>query len=164
MQTTAAIERPCVSHLRVLMVGRLLMVGLVVALSVGALPNRAMADPADDAGTLASLVNQSRAEQGLGRLMPDRELQVIANRQAHLMAESGSIFHTGDLRSQLGGGWRTWAENVGYGPSAEWIHSAFMNSDHHSSNILDGAYNYVGIGVAYGGDGSVYVAEVFGAW
>ena len=53
---------------------------------------------------------------------------------------------------------------MGYGPSARWIHNAFMDSTYHSSNILDPSYNYVGVGVAYGSDGTVYVAQVFGAW
>ena len=42
-----------------------------------------------DAGTAAWLLNQTRAEYGLHRLMPDRELQVLANRQANRMAENG---------------------------------------------------------------------------
>lgn len=140
------------------------MVAVIVALSVVALPGRATADPAGDAGTAAALINESRWNAGLHGLMPDRELQVIANRQANRMAESGSIFHSGDLGGQLSWGWWAWSENVGYGPSVGWIHNAFMNSSYHASNILHSSYNYVGVGVAYGADGLVYVAQVFGAW
>jgi uncharacterized protein YkwD len=155
--TTVAIERPNIRHVRML-------VGLFLALAVLAVPNRAMADPAGDAGTAVWLVNQTRAQYGLGELIPDRELQVVANAQANRMAESGFAFHTPDLGSQLSWGWYAWAENVGYGPSVEWLHGAFMASGHHAGNILDGRYNYVGIGVAYGSDGTVYISEVFGAW
>ena len=143
---------------------RALVVGLILALSVVVLPGRADAGPAEDAGTAAWLVNQSRTEYGLHRLMPDRELQVLANRQANRMAANGYIYHSGNLGGQLSWGWQAWAENVGYGPSVYWIHDAFMNSGYHSANILDPSYNYVGVGVAYGSDGKVYVAQVFGAW
>ena len=142
----------------------MLVVGLILALSAVVLPGRAEAGPAEDAGTAAWLVNQSRAEYGLPRLMPDRELQILANRQANRMAENGYIYHTGNLGGQLSWGWQSWAENVGHGPSVGWIHGAFMNSGYHSGNILDPSYNYVGVGVAYGYDGNVYVAQVFGAW
>lgn len=158
VNTTDSIEQPR-SHR-----ARLLVVGLMLALTVVGLPGRATAGPAEDAGAAAWYVNQSRAEHGLHRLMPDRELQIVANRQANRMAANGYVFHTWDLGGQLSWGWQAWAENVGYGPSVEWIHSAFMNSGHHAGNILDPSYNYVGVGVAYGADGQVYVAQVFGAW
>lgn len=155
---TAAIEAPRASH------ARLLVAGLILALSVVALPGRAVADPAEDAGVAAWLVNQSRSDHGVHRLMPDRELQILANRQANRMAANGYVYHSGNLGGQLSWGWHAWSENVGYGPSVGWIHGAFMNSGHHAANILDPAYNYVGVGVAYGNDGQVYVAQVFGAW
>lgn len=140
---------------------RLLVVALILALSVVVLPGRAAAGPAGDS---AWLVNQSRAEYGVHHLTWDHELYVVAQRQAESMADNGYIFHTGDLGGQLSWGWWAWAENVGYGPSVDWIHGAFMNSGYHAANILDPTYNYVGVGVAYGWDGSVYVAQVFGAW
>lgn len=145
---------------------RSLAVGVMLALAVIVLPTSpaAHADAADDASAAASLLNQSRADYGLNRLLPDRELQVLANRQANRMADSGAIFHSGDLGGQLSWGWWAWAENVGYGPSVDWIQNAFMASGHHAANILNPSYNYVGVGVAYGSDGKVYVAQVFGAW
>jgi uncharacterized protein YkwD len=143
---------------------RLTVVAAVVALAAVALPGRADAGPATDAGVAAALVNQSRAYYGLPALTPDPELQALADRQANTMAAAGYIFHTPDLGSQLSWGWWLWGENVGYGPSVGWIHDAFMNSWHHSSNILDPSFNYMGVGVAYGADGKVYVAQVFGAW
>lgn len=158
MNTTLAPEQPRASRVRV--VG----VAVVVALSVIMLPGRAMADPAEDAGVAAGILNESRADHGLPRLMPDRELQIVANRQANRMAEDGYIYHSGNLGGQLSWGWQAWAENVGYGPSVHWVHGAFMNSGYHASNSLDPSYNYVGVGVAYGSDGKVYVAQVFGAW
>ena len=158
MTTTGEAARPYTRSTRAL------IVGLLLALSVLVLPGRAMADPAGDAGVAAALLNQSRADYGLPPLAPDPELQGVANRQANRMAQDGYLSHTWDLGGQLSWGWQAWAENVGGGGSVEWVHSAFLNSPHHAANILDGSYNYVGVGVAYGADGTVYVAEVFGAW
>jgi uncharacterized protein YkwD len=142
----------------------MLLASLLVAVAVVALPGAAVADQGWDADVSTALVNESRAAYGLDGLIPDPELQSVADRQAHRMAESGYIFHSGNLGDQLSWGWWGWAENVGYGPSVDWIHSAFMGSSHHAANILDPSYNYVGVGVAYGSDGRVYVAQVFGAW
>lgn len=158
VNTTSDVRGTRVPH------ARMLMVAVTVALSLVAVPGQAVAGPASDASYSVDLVNETRWAHGLAQLTPDRELQTIANRQAHRMAESGSIFHTRNLGGQLSWGWWAWSENVGYGPSVAWLHDAFMNSWYHSSNILDPSYNYVGVGVAYGADGKVYVAQVFGAW
>ncbi|HEX3621736.1 MAG TPA: CAP domain-containing protein [Acidimicrobiales bacterium] len=160
MTDSAEIDRPGWARARTLMVALI----VAVALAVVAVPGRAMADPADDAGATVGLINDARAAYALAPLAADRELQVLANRQANVMADAGQIFHTQDLGGQLSWGWSRWAENVGYGPSVGWIHGAFMNSPSHAPHILDPSYNYVGVGVAYGSDGSVYVAEVFGTW
>ncbi len=145
--------------------GRLFRAVTVVALvfAVLVVPGRADAGPGGDAGYAAALVNESRAAHGLGPLTWAWDLQVIADRQAEAMAAEGRIYHS-DLGSQLGWGWWGWSENVGYGPSVGWIHGAFLNSPHHAGNMLSWSYNYFGVGVAYGRDGSVYVAQVFGAW
>jgi uncharacterized protein YkwD len=153
------VERP-VQQARLV---RILAVAAILALSVVAQPGRAHADPAWDAGVAADMVNETRAAHGLGWLTPDRELQILANRQANAMADSGYAFH-GNLGYHLSWGWWAWAENVGAGPSVGWIHGAFMDSWSHSATILNPNYNYVGVGVAYGSDGRVYVAQVFGAW
>lgn len=158
MDTAVDVERPCS------LPTRLLVAGLVMALAVLLLPGRATAGTADDTGVAVGLINQARADYGLPGLSSDPELQALADRQANRMAEHGYLSHTSDLGDQLSWGWWGWAENVGYGSSVEWVHSAFMNSSAHSGNILDPSYNYVGVGVAYGADGYVYLAEVFGAW
>ncbi|HUR22905.1 MAG TPA: CAP domain-containing protein [Acidimicrobiales bacterium] len=142
----------------------MLVAGLLVAISALLLPGQAMADQAGDATYSTDLVNASRAAYGVNWLTPDSELQAVAQRQADRMAGSGYIFHSYDLGGQLSWGWSAWAENVGYGPSVDWIHGAFMGSGHHAANILGSSFNYVGVGVAYGYDGSVYVAQVFGRW
>ena len=158
MEDTA--ERPEARSRRV----RVMAFAAVLSLAVFAAPGAANADPAYDAGVSADMLNNTRAAHGLHRLWPDAELQRIANRQANAMADSGGVWHTPNLGYQLSWGWWAWSENVGYGPSVGWVHDAFMNSWTHSSNTLNPSYNYVGVGVAYGWDGRVYVSQVFGAW
>ena len=143
---------------------RMLAVAAVVALSPVALPETARADEANDAWVAVDLINETRAAHGLDWLTPDRELQIIANRQAAAMADSGYAFHSWNLGDQLSWGWWAWAENVGVGPSVGWLHGAFMDSWSHARTILSPRYNYVGVGVAYGSDGRVYISQVFGAW
>jgi uncharacterized protein YkwD len=143
---------------------RLLALAAVLSLATLTGASPAQADPASDAGVSVAMLNDTRAAHGLHGLMPDAELQQIANRQANAMAESGAVWHTANLGSQLSWGWWAWSENVGYGPSVGWLHGAFMNSWSHSENVLNPSYNYVGVGVAYGWDGSIYVSHVFGAW
>ena len=57
-------------------------------------------------------------------------------------------------------GWRKLGENIGRGPSVASIHDALVHSAPHYANMVDGAFHWVGVGVAYGG-GQMYVAEVF---
>ncbi len=158
MNTTSDIGRLRSVH------ARMLMVALALAVSVIGLPDQAIADPADDASVVVGLLNETRWAAAIGGLTPDRELQIIANRQANRMAEAGAIFHSDNLGDELSWGWWAWSENVGRGWSVGGLHNAFMNSSYHSSNILNSSYNYVGVGVAYGWDGRIYVAQVFGAW
>jgi uncharacterized protein YkwD len=143
---------------------RSMAVAVIVALAVVALPGQAHANEAGDAWVAVDLINETRAAYGLDWLTPDRELQVVANRQAAAMADSGYAFHSSNLGDQLSWGWWGWAENVGVGPSIGWLHGAFMGSWSHADTILSSKYNYVGVGVAYGWDGRVYIAQVFGAW
>ena len=154
----SGIERSRSAHFR------MIVVGLVLALSVIALPGRAVAATGDGAGVAVALVNDSRAAYGLAGLETDAELQAVARRHADRMAERGAIYHSGDLGGRLSWGWWAWGENVGHGSSVGRLHSAFISSGSHRANILDPSFNYVGVGVAFGADGTVYTAQVFGAW
>ena len=82
----------------------MVVAALVLAVSVVGGPGPASAGPADDASTSVALVNNTRSAHGLHGLIPDRELQVIANRQANRMAEAGYIYHSSNLGSQLSWG------------------------------------------------------------
>jgi len=117
-----------------------------------------------DAGTeseFLSLINSTRADNGLGSLQVDGGLQAHARNHTQAMIESGGIYHStdGELSAAAGSGWSRIGENVGRGQSASSLHSAFMASSGHQANIL-GDYNYVGIGTG-SADGYLYVTVVF---
>jgi hypothetical protein len=57
--------------------------------------------------------------------------------------------------------WSDLGENVGVGLSARSVHRAFMASAPHRANILSATFTQVGVGTAVGGDGRLYVDEVF---
>ena len=79
------------------------------------------------------------------------------------MAANHGIYHNDGLPGQVSGNWRKLGENVGRGTSIRQVHNAFMGSATHRVHILDPAYNQVGMGVVRGGDGYVYITEVFAA-
>ena len=118
-----------------------------------------------DSGTeseFVSLINSTRANNGLGSLQVDGGLQSHARNHTQAMIDNGGIFHSssGELSAAAGSGWSRVGENVGKGQSPSSLHQAFMNSSGHAANIL-GDYNYVGVGTGTGSDGALYVTVVF---
>ena len=89
------------------------------------------------------------------------DLVAIARRHSQRMADSGTIFHNGNLANEAPSDWQSLGDNVGMGPSCSDIHNAFMNSPSHRKNILDPKFNFVGVGVVTASDGTLYVTEVF---
>ena len=118
-----------------------------------------------DSGTeseFVSLINSTRANNGLGSLEVDGGLQSHARNHTQAMIDNGGIFHSssGELSAAAGSGWSRVGENVGKGQAPSSLHQAFMNSSGHAANIL-GDYNYVGVGTGTGSDGALYVTVVF---
>jgi hypothetical protein len=120
----------------------------------------AHADTGADEALFLSLTNATRAAQGLQPLATDGQLTSIARDWSGHMAAAGGISHNPSLQSQVTAAWTELGENVGMGPTVAMIQDAFMNSVHHRENILNGDYNYVGIGVVNGG-GTIYVTVDF---
>jgi hypothetical protein len=140
---------------------RVLASGLaVVALSalavVGPPPARADASVA----TLSALTNQARAAAGVPGLSVDGTLSAIAGRWAATMAAEGRMRHNPNLTAELPGGWQRAAENVGMGSTLDLVFGALMNSANHRRNILDAAFDRLGVGLALSG-GRVYTVQVF---
>lgn len=107
-----------------------------------------------------SLLNSSRAANGLPPLSANSTLTAMASGWVGKMAQSGSISHNPGL--YVPSGFTAVAENVGSGGTVEQIHTAFMSSSKHRTNILNPRYTHVGVGVT-NLNGKVWVVEVFGA-
>ncbi|MET0741364.1 MAG: CAP domain-containing protein [Candidatus Nanopelagicales bacterium] len=129
---------------------------LVAGLFIPTTPAEAGADP----GTVVALVNGERAAGGLAPVSVRGDLSSVALGWSQHMAETGQLAHNPNVFGQITG-YLTAGENVGYGPSVERIHQAFMESSPHRTAILNGAYTEIGVGVAVDGRGVVWVTQVF---
>jgi uncharacterized protein YkwD len=104
-------------------------------------------------------VNRLRMDQGLQPVYEHEELTAKARQWAGQLAASGRLAHQ-DLRA-LGVSWSSAAENVGRSSSIEDVYARLLASPSHKANMLNGAYQYTGIGTARGKDGSVYAVQLF---
>lgn len=131
---------------------------VLAALVMGAVTARpAGASTVEDSFT--TRLNDSRSNHGVARLKVGKQLVKVARAQAQRMADRDLLYHNPNLTSDVHN-WRFVGENVGYGPDAATVHSAFMHSAPHRANILDTDYTKIGIGVVVS-NGRVWVAEVF---
>jgi uncharacterized protein YkwD len=104
-------------------------------------------------------LNHARTSRGIPALSLRPGLVRVARAQAERMASQDLLYHNPNLTSDVKN-WRVVGENVGYGPDAAAVHSAFMHSPEHKANILDRDYTQVGIG-SVTVNGRVWVAQVF---
>src|SRR4051794_41322667 len=104
------------------------------------------------------MVNQLRAANGEGGLTMAYDASAKAQALAQSMADQHRIFHSSNLASGITGAWTAIAENVAVAPTVEQAQRTLETSPSHLANLL-GPYNQVGIGIAKGTDGQVYIAE-----
>ena len=135
-----------------------IMITAIAAFVVSTSQGAHAADPAAESDFIAR-INSLRASRGLGALQQHSVLTAKAQAWAAHMAATGCLCHS-NLSDGVTVGWRKLGENVGRGPGVLSLHDAFVNSPAHQANMLDGAFGYVGVGVAYGG-GQMWVSEVF---
>ncbi len=131
------------------------MAAAATAVSVFVAPAVAAAD--------VSSVNGPRTAAGLPPVSEDGGLTALAQQQSAQMAASGSLFHSSNLAGEVNSVLPSYtgaAENVGQGPSVATITSLFMASPTHRSAIL-GNFNTAGVGVAVGGDGRIWMTQMF---
>jgi uncharacterized protein YkwD len=138
---------------------------VLTALTVG-LVGPLAAGPAAAANTderqLQVMVNDTRDKHDVGSLQMRRFLVRAARRHSQEMASTGVLEHTDNLAS-VGKGrqWKIIGENVGYGPSVDILHDAFLNSPPHRENELNAEYRWVGVGFAQDADGKYWVTVLF---
>src|SRR5580704_9964876 len=118
---------------------------------------------------LLGLANQSRAQAGAPRLTLDAGLCQAARAHAEAMFAARQLSHQFDgepsLPQRLAAASRTQldleGENVALDFDAERGHQHLMLSPPHRANLLNPAYNVVGLGVVRGGD-RLYIVQDFG--
>ncbi len=103
----------------------------------------AQADPVQH---LLAGINAVRAGVGVGPVTLDPLVSLVAQTWALVMATAGEISHNPDVGSQLNGILAV-AENVGRGPSLDWIHNGLIDSPSHYRNMVNPNYTVVGLGV-----------------
>ena len=122
------------------------------------------------ANALCIEINLARAVGGVKVLPTERFLDEAADRFARAQAERDKMGHasTEDLRALLMHSY-TVGENVGYysGPNdarkiAAKLVDAWKNSPSHHENLMREDDTAIGIGVAYGASGRVYVSYLTG--
>ena len=105
-------------------------------------------------------INDLRAQNHLPPLLPDGELIAKAQTHSQDMATQSQLFHS-TLRDSVTGSPRKMGENVAYAGSIEQAFQALLNSPPHFANMVDPAFNRVGVGIVTGSDGRVWVTMDF---
>jgi hypothetical protein len=135
-----------------------LLIALTITVGFGTVPGADAADPGAEAAFVNG-INGVRAGAHIGPLSVHPVLTAKAQAWAQHMAATGCLCHS-NLPDGVTVGWRKLGENIGRGPSVGSVHDALVHSAVHYANMVDGSFQWVGVGVAYGG-GQLYVAEVF---
>lgn len=118
---------------------------------------------ASSQGDFLGRINGLRASKGLSALAIDGRLSSVAQGWANHMADANAISHNPAL-SSIPGNWTKVGENVGTGASVGVIFDALVASPGHYRNMVDGAFNSIGIGIATGSDGRLYTTHNFAAY
>ena len=98
-------------------------------------------------------INGARASSGLVQLGTSQCLTTAARTWSRAMALFNNLAHSSLqqlVEQQCGSGW--WSklgENVGRGNTSADTFQAYMNSPGHRANILDPAYQRIGVGANY---------------
>ena len=117
-----------------------------------------------------NLINEQRAKNGLPALKIDMEVQRVARIKAQDMVNNNYFSHTSptygspfDMLKSFGISYKSAGENIAGNSSNSAAVTAWMNSSGHRANILNGSYNYTGVGVVTGSKyGKIYVQMFIG--
>lgn len=101
-------------------------------------------------------LNGDRTANGRRALMPQEQAQAKAQAWANKLAREGTLYHS-NLSDGISVRWCNLGENVGYGARVANVEAAYMASPGHRANILNTAWNGVGVGYAPGKVNGVWV-------
>jgi uncharacterized protein YkwD len=116
------------------------------------------------------LVNSRRADAGCGPLTANATLTSVARAHSADMAARGFFSHTNpdgldpfERMRAAGYNGRIMGENIAAGfTTADAVMNAWMNSSGHRANILNCAFQEIGVGKATGGSFGTYWTQDFG--
>ena len=137
-------------------------------------PGQVLRIPAADSSVIdyekevVRLVNEIRAENGLGKLTYNWELCRVARYKSQDMRDNGYFSHTSpvygspfQMMKSFGITYRTAGENIAKGQSSpEAVVNAWMNSPGHRANILNASFTEIGVG--YVADGRYWTQMFIG--
>lgn len=106
-------------------------------------------------------INSLRASKGLNQLQVNSQLLSVARNWTEKMVQAGQISHNPNLASEVSGDWTKLGENVGVGYDVDGLMQAFINSSAHYKNLVDPAWNYLGVGVVVTPDGRMWTTHNF---
>ncbi|WP_066049568.1 CAP domain-containing protein [Robertmurraya korlensis] len=109
---------------------------------------------------VVELTNQERSKYGLAALKADTALSKVAREKSLDMSNNGYFSHASptygspfDMMKQFGISYQYAGENIAMGQrSPEEVVQAWMNSEGHRKNILNGNFNYIGVGYVESGN------------
>jgi hypothetical protein len=130
-------------------------VAVVLTVSLPAAPAQAQT------GDYIGRINALRTSRGLNALDFDGNMAGLAQQHSDEMAGAMKLYHTGNLRAGVSGGWSTMGENVGMGSNTDLIWNAFVNSPGHFENLVNPAFTHLGVGVAYDSRGIQWTTHRF---
>jgi len=107
-----------------------------------------------DEKEVLDLINAERAKAGLPALKADPQLMEVARLKAKDMVDKNYFSHQSptygspfDMMRNYGIKFTSAGENIAGNSTEEGAVKAWMNSEGHRKNILNGKYNYTGIGI-----------------
>lgn len=106
-------------------------------------------------------LNELRVARGLAPLATKGVLFDLARGWSGRMEGVKAISHNPGLSAQGPAGWKRLGENVGMGYDVQGLHDAFMASPLHFKNMVDPAFDSVGVGVVHAPDGQIFVTANF---
>ncbi|WP_284141541.1 CAP domain-containing protein [Virgibacillus sp. LDC-1] len=117
---------------------------------------------------VVDLTNQERAKQGLSALKVDWELSRVAREKSRDMSVNGYFSHNSptygspfDMMKSWGISYNTAGENIAKGQrTPQEVVNAWMNSEGHRANIMNGKFTHIGVG--YVESGNVWTQQFIG--
>src|SRR5258706_3518336 len=137
------------------------MLAVLAGLTVIVGPMPAQAADANAEQQFVARVNALRDSKGVAPVQVADELVGVARHWTDRMVEDGQISHNPSLATDVHADWTKLGENVGVGGDVDSIMKAFINSPEHYQNLVDPAFDYIGVGVTYDSTGTLYTTHDF---